>query len=219
VPFTNPTDLTDDDLAAIVAAVARGHARVTALDKDPAALSALVSDARLSEWRRAALPWMVTNEPGAIDTLFSLGEFFWLGLDASAAGEPAGAAVKHLDAWGPSVLPAAGGLRVEFPRFEPWEDFSGRDSTGVVVSRIPDLKLRIAQTLVEFKLPAAIARAVLACATQDFLDESSPLRFDDWPTLVYHARTLSRDQLSDAIASLTAGGPLVPVAHAPDPHR
>ena len=74
-----------------------------------------------------------------------------------------------------------------------------------------DLNLRVAVALAELKLPAALARGVLAAAMQDYVDRVKPLYPDDWLTLVRAAQALSAERIQDYIAALTINGPLVPV--------
>jgi len=75
---------------------------------------------------------------------------------------------------------------------------------------VPDLNLRVAVALAELKLPAALARGVLAAAMQDYVDRVKPLYPDDWLTLVRAAQALSTERIQDYIAALTVNGPLVP---------
>jgi hypothetical protein len=73
-----------------------------------------------------------------------------------------------------------------------------------------DLNLRVAVALSELKLPAALAKGVLAAAMQDYVDRVKPLYPDDWLTLVRSAQALSIQKMQDYVATLTANGPLVP---------
>jgi hypothetical protein len=75
---------------------------------------------------------------------------------------------------------------------------------------VPDLNLRVAAALAELKLPAALARGVLAAATQDYVDRVKPLYPDDWLTLVRSAQAFSIERIQDYVAALTINGPLVP---------
>ena len=73
-----------------------------------------------------------------------------------------------------------------------------------------DLNLHIAIMLKELRLPAAIAKVVLAGAMQDFIDEVKPSDDADWLTLVRTARAFTRERIEDYIAAATAEGPLMP---------
>ena len=64
--------------------------------------------------------------------------------------------------------------------------------------------------LKELRLPAAIAKVVLAGAMQDFIDEARPSDDADWLTLARTARAFTRERIEDYIAAATAGGPLMP---------
>jgi hypothetical protein len=63
----------------------------------------------------------------------------------------------------------------------------------------------------ERRVPAALTRAVLECAAADVIDEAQLHYFDDWLTFISRARIVP-DRLDEYLASLTSGGPLVPVA-------
>jgi hypothetical protein len=68
----------------------------------------------------------------------------------------------------------------------------------------------VALALAELKLPAALARAVLATAMQDYVDRVKPLHADDWLTMVRSAQALSKARIDEYVSALTASGPLVP---------
>jgi len=86
---------------------------------------------------------------------------------------------------------------------------------GFLAAHVADLTLRIATTLRELRLPAALASGVLAAATQDYIDEVKPVHGNDWLALVRAAQAVSKERIEDYLAALTAvGGPLVPVTTA-----
>jgi hypothetical protein len=60
------------------------------------------------------------------------------------------------------------------------------------------------------KLPAALARGILATAMQDYVDRVKPLHTDDWLTMVRSAQALSKARIDEYVSALTASGPLVP---------
>jgi hypothetical protein len=62
----------------------------------------------------------------------------------------------------------------------------------------------------DLRLPAAIAKVVLAGAMQDFIDEVKPTDDSDWLTLARTARTFTRERIEDYVSAATAGGPLMP---------
>ena len=86
---------------------------------------------------------------------------------------------------------------------------------GTVAGQVADLNLRVVLALNELNLPAALARGVLAAATQDYIDNVAPLYPDDWLTLVRSAQSISTDRIADYVAALTADGTLSPVASSP----
>jgi hypothetical protein len=97
------------------------------------------------------------------------------------------------------------------PDAEAWELRTGRSSTGYLATRGADVSLRVAEFLVQLKLPAALAPGVLAYAMQDVLDNARPAFFDDWPTFERTARNLPTERLVDHVAALAAGGALIPI--------
>jgi hypothetical protein len=74
-----------------------------------------------------------------------------------------------------------------------------------------DLTLRVAMTLAEYDLPAALAPGVLALALFDLIHEAPVAHDDDGLGLALQATRLADDRLADYVAALTAGGPLVPL--------
>ena len=89
--------------------------------------------------------------------------------------------------------------------------YAGRAGSGLLASRMADLKLRVLEVLDGLRLPATLTRGVLAAALQDYLDEARPQHGDDWFTLARQVDRVSADRFDDYIAALTAGGPLVPL--------
>ena len=81
---------------------------------------------------------------------------------------------------------------------------------GLMASTVADLNLHIAVMLRKLRLPAAVAKAVLSAAVQDFIDEARPTDFNDWLTLVRTAQAVPRERIEDYVAVATADGPLVP---------
>ena len=86
---------------------------------------------------------------------------------------------------------------------------TGRLRSGTLSTQIADLNLHIALTLKALNLPAALAKGVLAAATQDYVDTVNPLYTDDWLTLVRRAQAVPPERIADYVAALTSSGPLV----------
>jgi hypothetical protein len=59
------------------------------------------------------------------------------------------------------------------------------------------------------KLPAVLAKPVLAAAMQDFVDATNPTDGNDWLTLSSAAQAVDRARFEDYVAAATADGPLV----------
>ncbi len=81
-----------------------------------------------------------------------------------------------------------------------------------MAARVPDLQVRVAELLSELQLPAALARGILAAATQDLVDEAKSAYNDDWLSLARQGQSVSRERMEDYVSSLAADGPLVPTA-------
>jgi len=78
--------------------------------------------------------------------------------------------------------------------------------------------LRVAEALAQFHLPAVLAPAVAGYAMQDVIDRAQPAYPDEWPAFSRAVLDLTNDRLTDYIAALAAGGPLLPVQDT-DGHR
>jgi hypothetical protein len=200
VAVLNPFDLRDRDRDAIATAIERGHTRVAALAEDSSRLQDVASEIHMDGWRTRALQWTLAHDPGRVGSLFSMTELLFLG----------GAPVADLDPWGMLALTSSGCL---CPRVAPpnqWRLMTGRPQLGLMAEAVMDLNLHIAVTLQEMQLPAAIAKAVLTAAMQDFIDEVRPTDFNDWLTLVQTAQSVPRDRIEDYVSVATFDGPLVP---------
>ena len=71
--------LRDADRDRIVAAIARGRARIAAAGSNLAAVLALAQEAQMPSFVRKTLPWTLTRMPDSAPTLFALRDMFWLG--------------------------------------------------------------------------------------------------------------------------------------------
>ena len=203
VVLTNPRELATADLAAVGAAIARGRARVRDAGRDAAALEALAEIVSMSDTRRAALSWAPADGSPVANQLFAISELFWLGRDG--ASDWSGAA-----AWGTTHEPLEGCYckRKRFPAAGAWDGLTGRSGSLQTATAVPDLNLRVAEHLAELKVPAALFGAVLAYATQEFIDSAAPLYDDDWAGIVPFAAKVSRERVEDYVAALVAAGPV-----------
>ena len=203
VALVDPQRLTDAERDAIAASLERGRLRIGALVAAREGLDNLVADAALSEWRRNAIAWLLANDPSPVAKSFTLLEQFRLG--GGAAG----------DGWGASAMPLHGCLCLRQPAPVPWEDYTGRASTGQLGTQLSDVMLRTADILSRRKLPALLARDVAAYATQDVLDRARAAYLDDWLSVAFAARDLPDERFDDYVAALTVTGPLTPVPRIP----
>jgi hypothetical protein len=81
---------------------------------------------------------------------------------------------------------------------------------GLLASAVADLNLRVAVVLHTLKLPAAMAKAVLSAALQDYVDEVQPSHPDDWLALARSAQRVSRERIEDYVAAAAIPGLLMP---------
>jgi hypothetical protein len=199
----NPATLTDRDATAIAAAITHGRERIAAIGNEAHALS-IAYAIGLDGWRRRALRWTIRHEPQQPDRLFTMTELLELG----------GMRLADLDGWGMSALPLYGCLCTRLLPSRINAALAGRPQFGVLGSTAADLHLRIAVVLVELKLPASLAKPIVAAALQDFVNRVAPSDFDDWLTLARSARALSRERIEDYVAAAVSSERLVPLAAA-----
>jgi hypothetical protein len=210
VSLLNPFNLNDADRDAMVAAVGRGRQRVIALTSRAAAAASAADreaafdraadEISMEGWRRRAVRWMLAHEADRVRDMFSATELLTLG-----GGRPG-----DFDAWGMSMLGVQGCVCSRLAPPGRWLTLLGRPPLGLTASAVADLNLHVAAMLREMRLPAAIAKVVLAGAMQDFIDEAKPSDDGDWLTLARTARAFTRERMEDYIGAATAGGPLMP---------
>jgi hypothetical protein len=212
VALLSPRALTDTGRDEIAAALARGRARLDALEASNAgAIDQVARDAGLSPWRREALRWTMIHDNQLRDSQLSLVELFWL-------GRPRATAALSLDGWGAASLPLTGCLCLAMPPAQPWEQLAGRPSVGLLGTRGADVSIKVADTLAALDLPAEIAPGIIAFAMLEVIDQASPAHLDDWSGFTRAALALPRNTLVDYIAAQTAGGPLLPATRPDDRH-
>ena len=199
VALLNPFDLRDRDRDLIAVAIERGRTRVAALAEDSARLSEVASEIRMDGWRMRALQWTIAHDPERIASMFSMTELLSLGR----------APLADLAPWGTSALVSLGCLCTRMAPANQWRLMTGRPQLGLMAETVADLNLHIAVTLRDLRLPAAVAKAVLSAAVQDFIDEARPTDFNDWLTLVRTAQNVPRERIEDYVAVATSDGPLV----------
>ena len=198
VVLINPFDLTDEGRDAIVAAIARGRARVAAMSKD--AWDEAADQIGMDGWRRRAGRWALASDAALVPSFFSLVELLWLG------GPPAD---LPLDRWGMAGDASDACLCTQAPVPGRQSIVEGRPHLGLLAAEVADINLRVAEALATRRLPAQLAPGVLAGAVQDYVDRVRPLHAGDWLTLVRTAQAIPDDRIDDYVAALTAGGPLV----------
>lgn len=199
VALLNPVALRDEDGDAIADGVRRGRQRVASLAENSGALDQIAEAIHMDGWRKRALQWTLSHEPGRMGSLFSMTELLYLGETS----------LPDLDAWGMSAIASSGCLCTRLAPPNQWRLLLGRPQVGLMAATMADLNLHVAILLRELQLPAAIAKSVLAAAVQDFIDEVTPTDANDWLTLVRAAQNVTRERVEDYVAAATADGPLV----------
>jgi hypothetical protein len=91
-----------------------------------------------------------------------------------------------------------------------WTALVGRPETALLTTTVGDLNLQVALALADMRLPAALAKSVLAIAVQDFVTHVQLAHGDDWLGRVRAARDIGRDRIEDYISVATINGPLIP---------
>jgi len=209
ISLMNPFDFRDADRDAIADAVQRGRQRVAAVAVQGAGATTpngdgpfdrLADELSMEGPRRTALRWMLANDSPRVGSMFSATELLVLG----------GGRLADLHAWGMSMLAWQGCVCSRLTPPGSWPILLGRPPLGLTAAGLADLNVHVAIMLKELRLPAALAKVVLAGATQDFIDEVKPTDDADWLALARAARTFTRERIEDYIGTATASGPLMP---------
>ncbi len=200
VALMNPFTLSDAARDDIVTAVGIGRKRVSSLSQNPSNLEDVARDAGLSELRRHAVAWTLTQHRD-VTPLFSLLDLFWLGSFAAES-------THRADEWGAAALPLNGCLCLAMPERVAWEELRGYAS-AVLATQGADLSIQIAETLSAQKLPAALAPPLAAFVAQDVIDHAQLANPDDWEEFGWAVQRLPQERMFDYIAALTVDGPLV----------
>jgi hypothetical protein len=198
VALLNPRHLDDAKAKDIAQALRRGRGRVEQAAADVKALDRLAADVRMDSSRRGLLEWTSRHRPESVHEMFSLAELFRLG-----GGTP-----SAIDSWGTSHEALTGCLCIRFPDDTAWSITIGRPDTGQLGARVAELNLRVAAMLADLGVPATLFPAVMALATQDYIDTVPLLYPDDWAALTGRASSLTRERVEDYVAAVMASGPV-----------
>lgn len=197
-----PPTLSDADRAAMVAAIRDGRQRLAGV-RTASDAAVVAAGLKLSATRQSLLPWIAEHEPARLPTVLSPGELLWLGLDGRAID-------PRWQAWGAPAESRLGCLCTQLLDRRPFETFAFRWGTGIFASAFPDLNLRLAELLLDLRMPAALLGPVLGAATLDFINGALPRNQDDRRALVEFVQELTTDRVEQYLALLTTDGPLVP---------
>jgi hypothetical protein len=202
VVLVEPAALTDEDRDTISSGIQHGRARVEAIrTRDEG--KALADELSGGSLRSSLFSWLVTHDSAHALRFFSRGELLQLGL-----GRIAGDSTLH--AWGAPARSRIGCLCLRLFSGSP-ERLLGRLNSGVLMSVVPDLSLRLAELLSEMRMPATLLAPVLASATLDLVNTVRTRDEDDRRGLTEAIDALRQDRLEQYLALLTSDGPLVPV--------
>jgi hypothetical protein len=203
VALLDPLRLTNADRDAIADAVARGQARVDAVQNGQESLDRIADVLALDGWRRREISRALSDAPQTLGDQFSLVDLLTLG---------GGAAARDINAWGTTAVHSDGCLCTKLPQARAWRVLAGRPQVPMMAATMGDLNLAVAVKLRELDLPAALARPILTLGMQDFIDEVTLANSGDWWSLSRYARRLERRRVEDYVAAAAAvNGPLVPV--------
>jgi hypothetical protein len=196
VPLMRPAAMSDRDLDRIAQAIRRGRERLA--PAAPGDLEGLARSLPLDALRRGVWGWALAHDRASVGTLAYLRDLLILGDDG-----------PWPDAWGAPVRPRVSAFRLEFPTRPP-DIYMGHLSSGILMSAVPDVNLRVAELLETLHMPAALVPGVLAGATMDVVD-STPIRYpDDLRSVAERVESITLDDVEQYLAMLTTDGPLVP---------
>jgi len=195
--------LRDADRDAIAQAVARGRAAVSALAPgDEAGLERLTGTLGLTPRRQQEIRWALGRQPASVLSQFALVELVDLG---------GGVSPSALDAWGAGALVSSNCLCTRAIPTRFWRIFEGRPQVGFGAGTVTDLNLQMAVMLHDLRVPAPLAKPVLAAAVLEFIESVTPLHINDWRSLSRAAQAVPRERVEDYVAATAAvGGPLIP---------
>jgi hypothetical protein len=199
--LVSPAEMTDAGRDAVAGALEAGRRRVRGLRPGDPAAGAVARDAGLEPWRTRALEWLLVHEPESRDAFFSRIELLHVG----------GPGEGRWDEWGAADT-LGSGLVSRLPPPRPLDDARGRAPEPLLGESFADLGLRVAEFLAERRLPACLAPALVAALLPELFAEARPLALDDRLGLDAWVRSLPRERLDDAVASLVGRGPLQPPA-------
>jgi hypothetical protein len=199
VAAMNGAALSDADRDRIADHISEGRRRVARLSGGGESVEALARAIDLDGWRTRALGWTLAHDAPDVASLLSLTELLVLG-----GGSPAA-----FNSWGTFALRTAGCLCSRLAAPGEWRHWWGLSQAGLPAILVADLPLNVAVVLHNLKLPAVLAKPVLAAAMQDFVDATNPTDGNDWLTLSRAAQAVDGVRFEDYVAAATADGPLV----------
>ena len=194
---------TDAAQQAVVAAVARGRARLRAIDS-AASARAIVEEAGAPPLRQTLAGWLAEVNPAAVAGVLSMTEVVRL-------GSPGGHVPDALEGWGTSQRAVSGRMTAGSMPAWPWERYTGR-AQRLVSCAMPDLPLTLAIALAELELPAMLVVDLMPSATYELVNRAAPRHADDFDALAEYVRHVDRTAVERHLGLLTTAGPLRPVA-------
>jgi len=200
----DPLTLTDEGARLIAGAVKRGRARLAASAGDRAALEDVLAAAGVDGARRRLARLEAPRGAPGILAQVSLSEVLAIGQDGAPIPEPV------LSRWGVAARLVDGSLGQRMPGRLSCLERAGRPGGGLLAAHMADPQIRVAEWLSERRLPALLARGVLAMATWDLAMHAQVANHDDWLSVVRAAQSVTDQQFEDYVWAMAAGGALVP---------
>ena len=154
-------------------------------------------------WRARALRWNLKHAPDRVRDVFSIADLLHIG----------GGARLDVQSWGMSAMTTLGCLCTSLSTRGLYTAFAGRPQLGLLALAIPDLNLQVAILLRNLQVPVALARTVLEAALYDLFAKAHPAHIDDWMAVVREVRAMSREQVEDYVAAVTAADGTFTVQH------
>lgn len=198
----SPFDARLGELPVVADAIREGRRRLASATAGEPGLNEALTAAGVSPLRRGIAEWALLEGTGPAAAMISMAELvrFGGGSEAARAAAP----------WGASGLVLNGCLCLTLDPVLPWDFLAARGGAwGYLGARVPDLSLRIAETLAARGVLPAAAADVLPQGVQTVIEQSRLSHVDDWIAAVRDA-ALETSAIEGFISSATTGGSIVP---------
>jgi hypothetical protein len=188
-------------LAAVVADLKRGRARVSEWARTPApreTMRVALRRAGVDAWRTNVVLWLLSKDPPAALAALTVTETVNLGADGDL---PA--------AWGAASYSLDGCWCFVAPPLRQRDDVRAFWAFGPSAAFSSDLPARLAELLEKIQLPASLVPALLPAATADWLAQTTVFAPNDWVGLTIWPKRLDAARVEGYLLRLIADGMLV----------